>query len=447
MNSAQLRDETFTYNMKAVARETGLNPITIRTWEQRYGLPHPHRSEGGHRQYTQRDIDTLKWLVARQEEGLSIRHAIETWRALEAQGQDPLRPMSVSDFDPVSGWSNAASNDQIDELREQWIAACMAFEREEAEKVLTQAFSYFPPEIVCMDVLRRGVVEIGKGWYEGQATVQQEHFAIALAVRRLEALVAATPQPLRPGRVLVFCAPDDHHSFGPLLLTFLLLRRGLDVVYLGANVPVEELSETVAQIEPKLVIISAQRLDTAANLLDVAEVLKNQNITVGYGGLIFNYEPRLRNLIPGHFLGETLEGALRQVETLLTTEVEPVTVSRSPDMERYRRALQEFTFRRTMMESHIWGTFITNNKSVDHLMQINADFAQTLMAALKFSSMELLGQDGQWVSDLLISYRPSEEFLRDYLQAYHQAAQIHLGEPGTVITEWLTRLVDNLEDG
>ena len=51
---------TAVYNIKAVVLETGLKPPTIRAWERRYGLPSPQRTEGGHRQYTQRDIDTLK---------------------------------------------------------------------------------------------------------------------------------------------------------------------------------------------------------------------------------------------------------------------------------------------------------------------------------------------------------------------------------------------------
>ena len=53
-----------TYNLKAVVQETNLKPDTLRAWERRYGLPNPERTAGGHRLYSQRDIDTLKWLIA-----------------------------------------------------------------------------------------------------------------------------------------------------------------------------------------------------------------------------------------------------------------------------------------------------------------------------------------------------------------------------------------------
>ena len=57
-------DSTPIYNLKAVIQETGLGPETLRAWERRYGLLKPQRSPGGHRLYSQYDIDMLKWLVA-----------------------------------------------------------------------------------------------------------------------------------------------------------------------------------------------------------------------------------------------------------------------------------------------------------------------------------------------------------------------------------------------
>ncbi len=63
-------DDTPIYNLKAVVQETGLKPDTLRAWERRYGsLPEPNRTGGGHRLYSQQDINTLKWLLARQDEG------------------------------------------------------------------------------------------------------------------------------------------------------------------------------------------------------------------------------------------------------------------------------------------------------------------------------------------------------------------------------------------
>ena len=74
------------YTIKAVSKRTGIKTVTLRAWERRYGLPSPRRSEGGHRLYSEREIETIKWLVARQEEGLSISRAVDLWQQLLAQG-------------------------------------------------------------------------------------------------------------------------------------------------------------------------------------------------------------------------------------------------------------------------------------------------------------------------------------------------------------------------
>lgn len=80
-----------TYNLKAVVQETGLKPDTLRAWERRYGMPDPDRTGGGHRLYSQRDINTLKWLLARQREGMSISRAVSLWRNLQEEGRDPFQ--------------------------------------------------------------------------------------------------------------------------------------------------------------------------------------------------------------------------------------------------------------------------------------------------------------------------------------------------------------------
>jgi hypothetical protein len=54
-------------------------------------------------------------------------------------------------------------------------------------------------------------------------------------MQKLETLNAATPPPTWPERIITATAPGDFHTFSPLLLTFMLRRRGLEVVCLGAE--------------------------------------------------------------------------------------------------------------------------------------------------------------------------------------------------------------------
>ncbi len=427
------------YNIKAVVTQTGLNPATIRAWERRYGFPQPERTEGGHRQYSQRDIDTLKWLIARQEEGMSISHAIELWQSYVERGEDPLKSRAAARPEPAVRPALPITGQQIDELRQGWIKACLAFDRETAERVLARAFALFPPETVCMELLQRGLAEIGDGWYQGKVTVQQEHFASVLSVQRLEMLIAAAPPPTRPERAIVATAPGDYHVFSPLLLTYLLRRRGWDVVYLGADVPPDELESTIERVRPQLVIVSAQLLHTAATLREVARSTVAQGVPLAFGGLVFNQLPALRQLIPGYFLGETLQGAAERASELIAQPLPAPQPQEQPEI--YRRALAQYTERRALIESHIWGTFIATNKPTGQLTAINNDIAQTIVAALRLGDMSLLNADITWIEHLLMAYRLPKDFIRDYVLAYYQAARIHLGDSASGIVDWLAQMV------
>src|SRR6202044_869240 len=48
----------------AAAVMLGVSPNTLRSWERRYGFPQPHRSPGGHRQYSLGEIEALRLTLA-----------------------------------------------------------------------------------------------------------------------------------------------------------------------------------------------------------------------------------------------------------------------------------------------------------------------------------------------------------------------------------------------
>jgi len=310
---AAMEQEAY-YNLKAVLKQTGLKADTLRAWERRYGLPSPRRSEGGHRLYSEREIETIKWLVARQEEGLSISRAVDLWQQLLAQGRDPLGNPPPESAPPAP---LLVEGETVAELRQQWTAACLAYDERRAEQALVQAFALYPPETVVLELLLPAASRIGDAWAAGEITVQQEHFCSGLAVRRLQALIMGAPPPTLAGRIVVACPPGEEHVISLLALTFLLRRRGREVLYLGANVPVERLEALVRAARPQLVVLAAQLEDTAATLQDMAAALQRAGARVGFGGRIFNLEPRLRHQVAGHFLGETVGQALPAIDALL----------------------------------------------------------------------------------------------------------------------------------
>jgi hypothetical protein len=59
------------YSIGAVSRLLGVPATTLRTWQERYGVVVPERSEGGHRLYTRDQLALLRFVTDQVTAGLS----------------------------------------------------------------------------------------------------------------------------------------------------------------------------------------------------------------------------------------------------------------------------------------------------------------------------------------------------------------------------------------
>jgi methanogenic corrinoid protein MtbC1 len=434
------------FNLKVVLKETGIAADTLRAWERRYGLPMPERTPGGHRLYSQFDIETIKWLMARQTEGLAISRAVDMWNEQTASGAAPLdtaagaasSAASMLTAHPISSITTS-----LDALRANWISACLKFNETAAEQTLNQAFSMFPVESVCMDVLQKGLAQVGELWYENRANVQQEHFASALAMRRLDALLAASPAPSRAQTVIVGCPAEEWHAFTPLLLTLLLRRRGLNIIYLGANVPTEQFAETAASVQADLVILVAQALVTAATIQQVTWTLAGQGVRAAFGGRIFNVHPTLADSIPAHFLGQSLIASLDQVDRLL--QVRQKVVQAKPVSQEYAAAHQFFASKRPEIEMTLRQLIQPLAVSPDSLMSGIVHLGDNIAAALQLGDMNYVSGEIEWLKTLVKAHdRPMEE-LANFISNYARAVKQHINGSGQPIYTWLLNEVDLLQ--
>ena len=425
------------FNLKVVLKETGLPADTLRAWERRYGLPIPQRTPGGHRLYSERDIHTIKWLMARQTEGLSISRAVDLWNEQTASGSDPLAGSTTQALTIVQATPAIYMPQEttLDTLRSHWVAECLNFNETGAEQTINQAFSMFPIESVCVEVLQKGMSEIGGLWYENRASVQQEHFASGLAMRRLDALLIASPPPTRPFTVLVGCPANEWHTFTPLMLSLFLRRRGINVIYLGANVPALRFEETVHSVRANLVVLVAQTLVTAATLQHTANVLTNKGITVGYGGRIFNLKPEILPFIPGHHLGNDVFISIAEVETVLNKVRKPVQVKAAS--QEYTAAHQFFLSKRADIEMTLRTLIAPLGVSSEDYQTGIHFLGDNIVAALALGNMNYISDEMDWIKHLFHAYNQPEEELTKFMDAYAKAIDKHINGSGRPIYDWL----------
>jgi len=435
--------QTPTYNIKVVLNKTGIAADTLRAWERRYGLPVPQRTQGGHRLYSEHDIATIKWLLAKQDEGLSISRAVDLWNEQLASGSDPLADSpSIDSIAPVAIPTNS-SESTITALRAEWINACMEFDEITAEQILNQAFSVLPIESVCMNILQMGLSEIGDLWYQNKLSVQQEHFASSLAMRRLDALLSAAPAPTKKQTILVGCPADEWHTFTPLLLSLLLRRRGYKIIYLGANVPADRFTDTVKDVGADLVVLVSQQLTSAATLQHTAHVLTHKNIPVAFGGRIFNIRTSLVEYIPGYFLGNDLRNAVEEVEKIVKSK--PASQPSKAATQGYVVAHQAYKSKRTKIEATLKEMLQPLSISPDDINTGIHFLGDHITAALQLGDMSHVSAEIDWLRMLLVSHATHPEQLIQFMDAYSLAVDKNINGQGKPIYEWFSSETQKLK--
>ncbi|MGE6183147.1 MerR family transcriptional regulator [Aeromonas media] len=132
------------YPIREVSRLTGVNAVTLRAWQRRYGLVQPARTEKGHRLYSEQDIRQIGEILSWLERGVSIGQV----KGLLSEPQS--QPMS----------------DHWQQTLEQFSQALLAFNQRKAEAELNDLLASYPFELVRSRVLQPLVEQLLGLWRE-----------------------------------------------------------------------------------------------------------------------------------------------------------------------------------------------------------------------------------------------------------------------------------------
>ncbi|MCF5845854.1 MerR family transcriptional regulator [Aeromonas veronii] len=140
---APLADEGI-YPIREVSRLTGVNAVTLRAWQRRYGLVQPARTEKGHRLYSEQDILQIGEILSWLERGVSIG---------QVKGL-----LSEPHSEPVS--------DHWQQTLELFSQALLAFNQRKAEAELNDLLASYPFELVRSRILQPLVERLLGLWRE-----------------------------------------------------------------------------------------------------------------------------------------------------------------------------------------------------------------------------------------------------------------------------------------
>lgn len=238
------------FTIKEAAERAKLSPDLLRAWERRYGVVSPTRSASGYRLYSATDIERLARM-----------------RRLVAGGYRPLEAaLHLDTHDPgpasraVDGGGGAATvkthaTEATPGADRALVDAAAALDPAALREFFDGLGALGSFEAAVTARLFPALRALGEAWADGTVSVAGEHMAAAAALRWLglqyEAAARDSPRP----RVLVGLPPGSHHELGALAHAVALRRHGLDVLYLGKNLPVEDWITATSNTGARLVLV------------------------------------------------------------------------------------------------------------------------------------------------------------------------------------------------
>lgn len=265
----------------ALSKATGVPTDTLRTWERRYGFPHPlDRAGSGHRRYPIGTVEKIRLVVKALELGhkpsVALRADVETLRRLLRIHDEP--EVDRSPTEPF-----------VDGDLDEWFSHVEAFDGRALAHALGRAWTQLGAMGFVERCLAPFVTQLGDRWSDGRLLVAHEHFASEHLREFLSARWRSLSSGAKGPRIVCAAPPGEEHVIGLHMAALVIALADGRVVFLGANTPVEDIARAVADNDAHAVALSAS---VAADKADLTRCVKRLRraidsstpIVVGGGG-------------------------------------------------------------------------------------------------------------------------------------------------------------------
>lgn len=228
--------------IREVARITGVNAVTLRAWERRYGLIVPHRTAKGHRLFSAAHIQRIQHILTWLNRGVSVSQV------------KPLLDLAPSHCEPVDNdwlaWSQALTL-AITELAGRRL-----------DDNFNQVMSLYPAHTLCEQLLIPLLSELEQRW-QGQFGAQLERVFFSSWLRsKLGARIYHNNRSLKGKPILLINHSPQPFEAQLWLTAWLVSSSHCPVEVFDAALPGGELAMAVERLKsPAVVLYSSQTLN------------------------------------------------------------------------------------------------------------------------------------------------------------------------------------------
>ena len=223
------------FTIKDIENLSGIKAHTIRIWEQRYKFLKPARSKTNIRFYSNEELRIILNVALLSKYGYKISHISQMSRESICK-----KVLSLSD---AGAKANVAVNDLL---------KCMVeFNVESFETILANYINTTGIEKTVVQIIYPFLEKVGVLWLTNHINPAQERLVSNVIRQKLIVGIDSIPtKKTTAKKVCLFLPEGEYHEISLLFVAFLLKKKGVPFIYLGANIPFEELRSVTEVKKP-----------------------------------------------------------------------------------------------------------------------------------------------------------------------------------------------------
>jgi len=218
------------YNIEQFSTITGISKLVLRSWESRYNFLKAKRTKSNIRVYND------KLLVKALNTQLLLKSGYKISQI--SKKSDSEMKILINDI-------KNTKSDQLsyDYYINKFIQSGINFDSDLFIKTYDECLPLFKIVDFYINIMLPTFSKIGLFWLTNQINPAQEHFLSEMFKQKIYSKINSFSVKKKNTTWLLFLPPNEHHEIGLLFARLLLIEQGCEVIYLGANVPLNALKK------------------------------------------------------------------------------------------------------------------------------------------------------------------------------------------------------------
>jgi DNA-binding transcriptional MerR regulator len=243
-------DRELGWGVGTVAARLGISASTLRTWERRYDVGPSRRTAGGHRRYSEADIERALLTQLFIARGAPPSDAARVAHSLDDDGL-------ASALDSEHGLAEPQTA-RPSEVVPALLDAAMADDPRLVGRLVADAFKVHGAIGAWTEIIAPALVQIGLDWSAGRFRLEAEHLASDAIVKELRAYVHGLQEADRTEPTVVLAsAEDEEHTLPVFAVEAALAEVGVGALVLGARLPTASVASIAQRLGPRVIFLWA----------------------------------------------------------------------------------------------------------------------------------------------------------------------------------------------